>query len=54
MEDYSPWSEREWLAATGFKPGETFPIYDAFDVQPEELQPGTYLFNQDRFRPLWV
>lgn len=53
MNDRPGWSELQWLVAWGVPAEAAFPIYDAVDYQLDELEPGTYLFNQDRLRWLF-
>lgn len=60
MGDVSAWKEREWVESDAEAEGRdvadqfdvdgivVLPIFDGFDYDPEELTPGSFLFNQDR------
>jgi hypothetical protein len=54
MDDRPGWQELQWDVANGMDAADCFPVYDAADYQPEEFTQGSYLFNQDRLRALWV
>lgn len=66
MNDVSAWKEKDWVAsdaeaegvelANQFDPNDLVvcPIYDSADYDPEELTPGSYLFNQDRLEVLFT
>lgn len=66
MDDVSAWNERGWVEADAEAEGVDLanqfdpnglvvcPLYDSADYDPEELTPGSYLFNQDRLKVLFT
>jgi hypothetical protein len=54
MDNVPAWQELQWETTDGQVAADSFPCYDAADYAPADLVLGSYLFNQDRLKALFV